>query len=522
MKRNLGKAVSGLFSPRLKAKEACDRFFNLLRRGPGDLVRLPGVIHTAAYSPTSGGKGVSLVLPFLLSSPESCVVVDFKGENANLTAAHRQKRFGHRVALLDPFQVVTREPDTFNPVDFISKDNPLAIDECNDLANALVVRTGEERERHWNDSAEAWISAMLATVVQYGQKDTRSLQMVRELLSHPQKLEMAVKLMCESDCWDGMLARMGGQLLHYVEKERASVLTTVSRHLRFLDTLAVAASTRSSSFDPAELRSGRMTIFLILPPEHMRAQSPALAVLDRFVFACGREGRSSAMIKTHFVLDEAASLGRLESIDEAIDKYRAYGIRLQFYYQSLGQLKKCFPEDEGRTLLSNCTQIFFGVNDNATADHVSVRLGDETIIVDSGGTSRGGSHTNTHAMHAQTSVSHSDNRSSNWQQQARRLLKPEEVMALHPRTAITFAPGVPPICTTLLRYYEESWFFSRPSWIRRCFNAIKTLAVSIAFCLISFGLAALLTLIAIDDFASQPAGSTNQYVPESFSIFERR
>jgi type IV secretion system protein VirD4 len=55
----------------------------------------------------------------------------------------------------------------------------------------------------------------------------------------------------------------------------------------------------------------------------------------------------------------------------------------------------------------------------------------------------------------QSSTTRSDNWSENWQQQARRLLKPEEVTALSRRTAITFAPGVPPIFTTLVRYYEE-------------------------------------------------------------------
>src|SRR5271166_835644 len=95
------------------------------------------------------------------------------------------------------------------------------------------------------------------------------------------------------------------------------------------------------------------------------------------------------MNKVHYVLDEAASLGHMEALDDAVDKYRGYGVRLQFYYQSLGQLKKCFPEGQEQTLLSNTSQVFFGVNDQTTADFVSARLGEETIVVDSGGTGTG-------------------------------------------------------------------------------------------------------------------------------------
>ena len=51
-------------------------------------------------------------------------------------------------------------------------------------------------------------------------------------------------------------------------------------------------------------------------------------------------------------------------------------------------------------------------------------------------------------------------------QQARKLLKPEEVITLPPRCAITFTPGVPPVFTTLLRYYEEKHLgkWSSPFW----------------------------------------------------------
>lgn len=272
-RRRFGFGIGQLFRWRLSAAEACCGFWS--RRG--SLVRLPQAIHTVIFGPTGGGKGVSFVIPTLKTFEDSCVVVDFKGENAKLTADHRHQ-LGHKVVLLDPYQIVTQKPATFNPLDFIDKDNPQAIDECNDLAKALVVRTGNEHEPYWLDSAEAYIAAIIAVVVWYGEKDkgTRSLQTVREILSIPAKLEMAIKLMAESDAWGGHLAQMGGQLLHFVDKEKSSVLSSALRHLRFLGTPAIAKNTSASSFDPAELRNDKMTVYLILPPEHMRSQAGLL------------------------------------------------------------------------------------------------------------------------------------------------------------------------------------------------------------------------------------------------------
>ena len=451
------KSAAGLFSLWVKSKEACERFLDSMRFGTRAkaypaFVKLSKAVHTAVFAPTGVGKGVSCVIPFLKTCPESVVVVDFKSENAQLTAKHRQRAFGHRIVMLDPFKMGTEKPATLNPLDFIDKDLPTAIDECRDLAEALVVSTGHEHDRHWVESAEAWIGAMIALVVQYGERNDRSLQTVRTLLTNPQKMQMAIELMCQSDAWGGMLSRMGNQLTQYKDKELGGVLTTANRFLRFLDTLPVSASTTTSSFDPAELRKGKMSVYLVLPPEHMRAQSPLLRMWIGSLLRAVIRGGLQEKNKVHFVLDEAASLGHMQALDDAVDKYRGYGIRLIFLLQSLGQLKVGFPDGQDQTLLSNVSQVFFGINDLPTAEYVSNRLGEATIVTRSGGTNSGTSHSSSVSGGSHGTSSGSND---NWQQTGRRLLKPEEVLALPERTAITFTPGVLPIWTTLIRSYEE-------------------------------------------------------------------
>ncbi len=267
------------------------------------------------------------------------------------------------------------------------------------------------------------------------------------------------KMCGESDAWQGMLARLGHQLTHFKDKELGSTLTTTNRFLRFLDTIAIAESTKRSSFNPADLLTGKMTVYLILPPEHMRAQSALLRLWIGSLLRAVVKGGLQERTKVHFVLDEAASLGHMDALDDAVDKFRGYGVRLQLYYQSLGQLKKCWPDGQDQTVLSNTSQVFFGVNDIQTAEYVSGRLGEETIIVESGGTSYG--RTQQAGQYGSSSASYSENTSHNWQQHGRKLLKPEEVTALDPRVAITFTPGCPPIWTRLVRYYEKE--FGRPT-----------------------------------------------------------
>jgi type IV secretion system protein VirD4 len=53
-------------------------------------------------------------------------------------------------------------------------------------------------------------------------------------------------------------------------------------------------------------------------------------------------------------------------------------------------------------------------------------------------------------------------------------LKPEEVLVLGERTAITFTPEIPPLRTTLVRYYEKGFRENWELWPR-----LKMFALSI-------------------------------------------
>jgi type IV secretion system protein VirD4 len=447
--------VKGLFDPRLSSRQAVQRFLaSCQKKPPRHLVRLNNAVHTAVFAPTGAGKGVSLVIPHLLTWRDSCVVVDFKGENYRITSDAR-KRMGQRVVRLDPFKVCGDGSDSYNALDGIDPESPAANDECSSVANAFVIRTGLEKDPHFPDMAETWIGALTAAVVAFAEPEDRNLQTVRTLLTNPAKMQATIEMMCASDKWEGMLARRGHELTNSKDKELASTLTTTNRFMHFLDTVMVSKNTKKSSFDPAELLTGKMTIYLILPPEHIRTQSALLRLWIGSLLRTVMRGGLQETNKVNFICDEANSLGKMDQISDILAIGRGYGIRLQLYYQDCGQLKKCWPDGTDQTLLANTTQIFFGVNDQTTAEYVSNRLGEKTIIVTSGGSGDGTSEQRSHDGKGSSSSSRNNN--YNWAQHGRKLLKPEEVAALPERVAITFTPGVRPLATWLARYYEPDF-----------------------------------------------------------------
>ena len=157
---------------------------------------------------------------------------------------------------------------------------------------------------------------------------------------------------------------MGQQLLYYKGDELGSVMTTTNRHLQFLDTPAVFENTQTSSFNPADLCKGKSDLWLVLPPEHLRAQSPLLRVWIGSALRAVVKNGLQEQNKVYFELDEAASIGHLAALDDAVDKYRGYGVRWCF-------ITKAFPNlrNAGRkTRIKIACQYyagFFGVNDMA-------------------------------------------------------------------------------------------------------------------------------------------------------------
>jgi type IV secretion system protein VirD4 len=153
---------------------------------------------------------------------------------------------------------------------------------------------------------------------------------------------------------------------------------------------------------------------------------------------------------------------------------------LQLYFQAISQLRKCFPNGQDQTVLATTSQVFFAVNDLQTAQYVSDRCGEETILVPSGGTNDGYSYTLPDGF-APGSRTLSYGSNDGWQQQPRRLLTPQEVAGLDPRVAVSFVAGVGvPVVTRLAMAYEEPSLGLRPGFGRRTLAAFKTLVASVA------------------------------------------
>lgn len=425
----------------------------------GKLIRLPSYSAVLLVGSTGSGKGVSIITPNLLSySRGSVVCFDTKGD-LYATCAERRAANGQRIIRLAPFNNGT---DFFNPLDAIAKDSATLVDSARAMAEALIVRQGSEPDPHWNDKAAGVTCALLVLVLMRMEGDDRSLNSVQEIASDPQMLAAAAGKLRELG---GIPARLGNQLMALFDKEQsgvlskegAGVMSTVSRHLAFLDSELVARSVARSNWDPLDLLKPGTTLFLQIPPDQLEAQKGLLrcwiSTLARMIGAAGDERAGEVL----FLLDEASALGSLSALEEALVRGRSAGVRMLMAYQSDSQVQTAF-KDKPTLLYDNCSvQIYLGAASSIeTAERISKSLGDWTQVVEGFGenTSRSWNAGGGSAQGQQISQGKNLNLSVN----GRALLRADECLRLDNDYLIAFVRGKQPILARRIKWYQDPAF----------------------------------------------------------------
>ena len=454
-----GQALRSLLSPFVKSELACQMvysaFFDRWWRNDG-FIRINDGIHAGTFAPAGTGKSVSVLVPNLLSLPGNCVVVDPKGELFHLTAGHRRQKFGHKIVRLDPAMLCGPGANCFNPFHWIDPRASDFIDICRDMANMLVVRTGKELDPHWNDSAENVIAAFIAHVcATEGNAACRNLRGMRTLIASRQNYAFALEMMQQNEDFFGVLQQLGYQLGWHVDRELGSVMTHAQRHTNIFDSPLVVDATCVTDWNPAELRSGRMTVYLVVPADKLVIWAGLMRLWLGCILRIITRGVPTERNPVLFLVDEAAHIGHMQALEDGITLMRGMGIRMWLFYQSLDQLNKCFG-DHAATVLDNLATLqFFGIRSYDTADYISKCIGDETIRVatDSGnsGSSRStGVKSDGASMNSGTSVTMSET--------SRRLLMPEEIRTLHESVGIVLHKNQPAMLCELIKHYSDKAF----------------------------------------------------------------
>ncbi|CAD6562809.1 type IV secretory system conjugative DNA transfer family protein [Paraburkholderia sabiae] len=428
----------------------------------GRYLRFSGQQFVLLAAPARSGKGVSIVIPNLLSYPDSVVVLDIKRENYAITAGFRRAQ-GQEVYLFDPFAEDGRT-HRFNPLSAIS-DGLFRVGDILAIGYALYPPGGHDD--FWKDQARNLFLGIVLLLSEW--RDARRTgrgesipdypvtmgEVLRQSSGHgmPVKAYLQRALVQHRALLSGACVDALNRFLSNDDKVLASILATFHAPLTIWANPIVDAATSANDFDLRDVRRRRMSIYIGITPDHLSEA----ALLVNLVFSQLVNLNTKQLPETDptlrfqclLLLDEMTAIGKIHIIARAVAYMAGYNLRLLSVVQSIAQLESVYGRADARTFLTNhAMQILYAPREQKDANDYSEMLGtftDQSRSVSRPNTMFGGRGGSSESM----------------SEQRRPLLLPQELKELGRDKEIIVLENTKPILADRICYWRDPVFASR-------------------------------------------------------------
>jgi type IV secretion system protein VirD4 len=413
---------------------------------PGRKIIQSGIYNTVLSAPTRSGKGVSSVIPTLLSYPGSVIVLDFKGENFNFTSGFRAK-FGKAYR----WEPTGSKGHSFNPMEEI-RGGENAFSDANLIADILTTPAsggGNATSDHFQTAGKDFLTSVILHCLCCPDWKNKSLAGCREFLAQvdpddPDNTKYVYDLMIGGEHGDPMIHQAivegAGAQRGRPDNEGGSVLSTVNNALAVFADAKIKRNTSRSEFyiDEFEETAVPISLYLTIQYSDVARIAPLIRMFVTLFsrrFTGGETQATNRKFKVPllFILDEFDKLGRMDELEMNMGIHNGFGIHYFLIFQSLNQLNKIYTKDHA--FLAHCRNSIFyapGAGEFESAELISKICGQESI--------------------SKANISYSGSRgalgfsssSLSSQDQERHLINADEIIKLPVDRFILMCQGMPP------------------------------------------------------------------------------
>ena len=436
------------------------------KKGSGYLM-FDGSQHVLLSAPTRSGKGVSVVIPNLLTWPESCVVLDIKRENWDITSGYRRK-YGQRCYLFNPGASDGRT-HRYNPLGYISEDPGKRIDDIQKIAN-MIFPDVQGTDPIWTATPRSLFLGVVLFLLESPGKPVTLGQVLRETLTDGDGKDYFDKAAKDRrDCGNGLSGACVRGLQSYTsiasENTRSGIMTSFRSRLELWMNPAIDAATSENDFDLRDLRKRKMSIFIGITPDNLERMAPLINLFfQQLVDLNTRELPSQNPDLKYtclLLMDEFTSMGKVNILSKGISFIAGYGLRMMPIIQSPAQLTDVYGREAAETFRTNhALNIVFPpkASETESSRDISEWLGYTT--------------TKSASKSRNTEIFKRRNSSESVSDQRRALLLPQEITSLGEEAELIVLENVLPIQAKKVRYFADAKFMDRLKEISPSLSAI--------------------------------------------------
>lgn len=337
--------------------------------------------HHAVFAGSRAGKGVSCVIPAILDHDGPVVCLDIKGENFAITKKYRES-LGRRVIVLNPFSVIEKGEDSYNPLSYIRSDHL--------FRDLYVVADGMVKPEpgvnsHFSDLVRDLLSATIEVSLklspQASLNDVAAIINTREFIEHLKEWADNPQKLGERP------ANIANAFLAAGDKEQGSIITTLQRNTNWMASEEMRQFLKESTFNLDDLLGNKVDVFIVVPMDILKQQEIYFRLFTNLIL--GTVIRQAGISKVEkpilMVLDEFTRLGRLEKFLDIVTVAAGCGIEAMFVAQDKGQVDHVWGESAG-TILGSCATVrAFGLGrtDSVTSKWIDDQIGFQTVLTKS-------------------------------------------------------------------------------------------------------------------------------------------
>ncbi len=435
-------------------------------------IRIDGDAPMILFGGAGSGKMRDILAYVLCNSPgQRTLVLDPRGEGAaislNIHAPH-----GDDAYCWNPTRFPFLPHNQCDPLDILKPGRPTFHADVKFVAEALIAISGSSKEGYFEKRGRDWIGALMVDEAE-----------AKGGVSLPALKRAVDSIDSDSNVWADRLKRMLASPHDYVRRTAGEMLTkqqdsprefgatmgTIYGALGFLDDPALVASLENPDFSLSALTDPQRPakVFLNVPAEYLSMWAPLIRLF--FTVTMLYKSRAPSAPRVMLLVDEAGQLGRFETLLRAFTFGRGGGIRAYAVFQDIGQVDRNYGSAARPGFIGSAqTRQFFGVRDYETAQLVSNMLGTETLEYDDAlrqeqarrhkeAAFRSIFTDDADPFEAARDYAHYAREQANRTKQSRRLMTPEEVMALPEDRQILFISGkdLNPILAWKYPYYTR-------------------------------------------------------------------
>ena len=434
--------------------------------------------HYVYLGSTGSGKSATAVIPlctFIANSQNkrSVFITDPKGEifcttskmfqdngYKVLTLDFRKPTLSNKINILEPiineyenyikYEKLQIKEDNKSKILKYSNESNLCLAEANrlikSLSNMLVKDNSEQKDPFWNNSARSLIEGIISLFLEEyknnkinrNQITMTSIRKFQNSILKDDNLELLKKYLNSKDYGTKSKDNLT-PVLNSSESTIKSIFAVAGEKLSIFDDINVANIMSSSNFDFDVLGKYPTVIYLIVPDEDKTYYSLITIIVGMMYKILVKSANNNEEKRNKYgiewILDEFANCPPLLDIEAIVSVARSRNMRFHFFIQSFSQLNNVYGKEVSQIILDNCGLVYLKTNTEETAEIISKRLGEHTIISNS-------------ISHSVSINNFNGNKTTSLI--ARKLMTPDEIKQLHYKTIIFPIIGYPIFRDTII------------------------------------------------------------------------